>query len=58
MSPNVPISSVSTTKPSPAAPPVTAKANLLYLDFLFKSFTLFKPFLNSVGSGVLPFEPN
>ena len=58
MSPNVPISSVSTTKPSPAAPPVTAKANLLYLDLLFKSFTLFKPFLKSVGSGVLPFAPN
>ena len=46
-SPNVPISSTSATNASPAAPPNTPAANLGYLDFLFKSFALFKAFINS-----------
>jgi len=53
MSPNVPISSVSTTRVSPAAPPVTAAANLGYLALLFNSLTFFRPSLKFGSFGFL-----
>ena len=55
MSPKVPISSLSTTKVSPAAPPVMAAAYLGYLALLFKLRTFVKASDSLSLSGVEPF---
>ena len=55
MSPKVPISSLSTTKVSPAAPPVMAAAYLGYFALLFKLRTFVKASSSLSLSGVEPF---
>ena len=57
MSPNVPISSLSTTNVSPSAPPVTAAPNLLYFESLFKSLTLLRPILRALRLYFLDISP-